>query len=646
MDRQIHTTETVRLTQIILMALALLLVAEPRALSQEPPGMPSPDMAAPAEPLGEPSMVPEAAALPDPTAAPTAAPAETAAPVTQINAQSDVGTVTASPDTMIIPLGEEQDRSMFETAEGQNLINVTVENETLENVVNMFARISGANIVTTSADLGGTVTVNLRGVEWRPALSSILDVHNLALTERLPGSGVYTIVPRQPDAMEPLQVQTVFLKFTTVGEMAPLVRSMIATVSNAAVSDFPSRNAMVVKTSEGNMREIDELIKQMDVAGRQVVVETKFMELSDGASKQLGIRWDSLEAWGATLRLDPLNYARGVTRGSTRSETSTDDLTRKDRRDQDGRKLNDPVSPLPLPVPEGADPEYLLVNTDPSYSRISTDSRAQTTTYAKSSSEAQAAVLEMADFQAIISALNRTEGVTTISNPKLVVASGSKDAYFTVGDREPIIKVEVIRGTQDSPGDTITAELDTAINTEYIKQGYLETGIHLEVIPVVKTDDLIEATITPKLVRRILPDKVVGDNSWPRIAVKQINTTFTLRSGQTVAIGGLTDNTDDKKVTKIPLLGDIPLLGKYLFSHTADVKRQVETIIFVTLSMAEAEALYRESGIPEEAELVHREILRREHRQVAFDEELSDMRKAAEDEATERTRVRLLNRPR
>lgn len=551
---------------------------------------------------------------------------------------------TTPPENMLIPLATPEDRGLLETAEGENLINVTVENETLENVVNMFARISGANIVTTSADLGGTVTVNMRAVAWKPALSAILDVHNLALAEKLPGSGVYTIVPKTGESQEPLRVEPIFLKFTTVPDIAPMIRSMIGSVSNAAVSELASRNAIVVKTTEANMLEIHKLVGQMDVAGRQVVVETKFMELADGISKKLGIRWDSLDEWGGTLQLDPLDYARSVTRTESRSETDTFNGTYKKRYDQDGNLLNDPVSVLQLP--DGTVPPFLLLNTDPSTQLLQTETTSAGTTYDKSSSEAQAAVLEMDDFQAVISALNKTEGVTTISNPKLVVASGSRDAYFTVGDREPIIKVEVTRGTEDSPGDTITAELDTSITTEYIKQGYLETGIHLEVIPVVKTENLIEATITPKLVRRVLPDKVVGDNSWPRIAVKQINTTFTLRSGQTVAIGGLTDNLDDKKVSKVPFLGDIPLIGKYLFSHSADIKRQVETIIFVTLSMAEADTLYQEAGIPEEAELVHKQMIRRTHRQEAFEAELEDMRKAAEMESHERARNRLLKRPR
>jgi type IV pilus assembly protein PilQ len=595
------------------------------------------DAAAPTAPIGGESLPSNVEAAAAPAAEAPAAPEQaTASPSTE----------PSTPLDEVIPFEEDEPAGRIESAEGDNLINVTVENETLENVVNMFARISGANIVTTSADLGGTVTVSLRGVAWKPALSSILDVHNLSLTEKMPGSGVYTIVPKPPDAQEPLTVQTLFLNFTTVADMSPMVRSMVGSISNSAVSDFPTRNAMVIKSTEANIAEIQDLVKQMDVPGRQVVVETKFIELSDSASKKLGIRWDSLDAWGTTLTLDPYNYARNITRGDNRTATDTSTDDRTEAYDESGNRLYDPRSVTFLDLdPENPDDGIIVTEvTDPSVelSRVKTTS--YNDTYSKTQTEGHAALLEVDQFKAIISALNKTDGVSTISNPKLVVASGSPDAYFTVGEREPIIKVEVTKGTQDSPGDTITAQLDTTITTDYIKQGYLETGIHLQVVPVVKTDDLIEATITPKLIRRVLPDKVVGENSWPRIAVKQIQTTFTLRSGQTVAIGGLTDNTDDKKVSKIPLLGDIPLIGKYLFSHTAEIKSQVETVIFVTLSLAEADSLYREAGIPDEAELVHKQLIKHERRQTEFDEELESLRDASQEETAERARSRLLKR--
>ncbi|MDA0991002.1 MAG: hypothetical protein O3A51_09650 [Verrucomicrobia bacterium] len=598
------------------------------------------------------------------------------------------GGYEADMESDLIPLAAEApDTAGFDSTD-ENLINVSVENETLENVVNMFARISGANIVTTSADLQGTVTVNLRGVKWKPALGSILDVHELSLIEKIPGSGVYSIVPKTPESSAPLVVKSLFLNFTTVAEISPIVRTMMGSVSNATISPFPSRNAIVIRTTEANMAEIVGLVEQMDVPGDQVIVETMFMELTDSASKQLGIRWDSLEQFGMALQAGPLTYGREVNRlagrnvdgngqpivtdelfnnieyldesGRLRTSSDVENKLYDVNGDQFARRTFEVFDPTP-DDPGNGDTE-IIVNEEPTRIRSSestrnsnlTESRSSRSTqnntivdaFTKAIAETQTAVLDFDTFNIVLSALKRTDGVSVVSNPKLIVASGSEDAYFKVGDQEPIIRTEITQGTQDSPGDTIVAELDTSINTGYITDGYLETGIHLKVIPVVKTDDLIEASIEPKLVRRLFPDKVVAGNSWPRIAVKELKTTFTLRSGQTVAIGGLTDTSDDQKTSKVPLLGDIPLIGKYLFSHTANIKSQVETIIFVTLSMADAEGLYEEAGIPSRGELVHGKLIEDRQRREKFEADLEDMRDAAEEESAKRVKERLLKRRR
>jgi type II secretory pathway component GspD/PulD (secretin) len=224
--------------------------------------------------------------------------------------------------------------------------------------------------------------------------------------------------------------------------------------------------------------------------------------------------------------------------------------------------------------------------------------------FAQTISQNKAAILDVDGFDVVISALKRAEGVTVVSNPKIIVSSGQTNAFFSVGVREPIIKKTIKRGTIDSPGDEIIANLDTQISTDFIRNGYLNTGIELRVIPVVKTDELIEAKIIPSL-RRKVGEKTVEGNSWPVISVKEIATQFTLRSGQTVAIGGLTDTVTDREVSSIPVLGAIPIIGKYLFSHEKDVKKQSETIIFVTLSLADASIIKDDAAIPLHSQLIY-----------------------------------------
>ncbi len=526
-------------------------------------------------------------------------------------------------------------------------ITIDLRDVELRDVIMLFSRMEGVNLIAATSNLNLQVSAKLDDVEWRPALQSILSVHNMAMKETPPGSGVYQIIDRPPDAPDPLVVQTLFLRYATVNEVRGVIQNMLP--SDAQLSVFPSRNAMVLRSTEANIAEIESVIKELDIQQRQVCVETQFFELNDEASKQLGIRWDSLEEFGLRLDAGPFDWTDEITRERTRS----DSLTRSDTRgssdvltryyDVDGR-----------PYESEENLSFVENPGDSSYTRVSertptrefTDSvdLSQTASsevsdlFAQTISQNKAAILDVDGFNVVISALRTADGVSVVSNPKIIVSSGQTNAFFSVGTREPIIKKTIKRGTVDSPGDEIVANLDTQISTDFIRNGYLNTGIELRVVPVVKTEELIEAEIVPSL-RRKVGDKTVEGNTWPIISVKEISTQFTLRSGQTVAIGGLTDTSSNKQVTSIPVLGAIPIIGKYLFSHEKDVKELSETIIFVTLSLADAATINTDAGIPVRSELIHekkRELDARakmlhEKRMQIEEEETSDSQVKVED---------------
>jgi type IV pilus assembly protein PilQ len=575
------------------------------------------------------------------------------APQAEAAAPAPLPAPTAEPEPAE-PIGEpEAPKGVVQPSGKGDLINVAVDNETLENVVNMFTRITGANIVATATNLGGTVTVNLKDVEWKAALSSILQLHQLALAETMPGSGVYSIVPKPPIEEQPLVVETLFLKHISAVELRPVLMNTLAAVTNATMTELSSRNALVVRTTEPNLRELKKMVETMDIPSKQVCVETKFVELDESASKQLGIRWDSLSEFGVRLGVGPFTYDRNTTKNKQSSDerTTEDSKSRSDTTTRaflsDGTEYDRVVIQQRESPPGSGNfiEETITLPTRELNTRDSSQEQHKTRDFEDFSrviEESQAAILNMDTLNVVLSALKKTEGVQVISNPKILVTSGSTNAWFSVGGREPIIKVERKEGTQDSPGDKITAQLDTEIDTEYIKEGYLNTGIQLKVLPVVKTDSMIESIIEPKLVRLAGYTSQIEGNKWPIIDVKEISTKFTLASGQTVAIGGLTDTRDDKKTSKVPLLGDIPLIGKYLFSHTADVKSQTETIIFVTLSLADPLNLRDDAGMPSNAELVHKNQIRAKIRQQELAEEIKQLEQAVEQERARKSRSKMI----
>lgn len=640
------------------MAVFLLCTVLFAALStaQQPAGAPSRELPLPVE-------------AEKPALAPVPAPAEPAAPVKMIE---EVEEVEAIPEDKkneeddegeFIPLdtGEETDIKVSDSAEAgkdrPELINISVDNETLENVLHMFTKMSGINIIATATNLTGRVTVNLTEVEWQPALSSILAMHNLAIVEKIPGSSVYSVVDKPEGAPEPMKVETLSLKFTTSSEVQPVIKSMLT--PGGEVTDFASRNTLVVRSTASNLGEIRELLKNIDIPSKQVCIEAKFMELSDEATKELGIQWDSLASFGVSLQAGPFSSSETTERTKTSGQQSSR-WSYKSQVDRASHYTDVYGAPLELTYTPGytedTDSETLSGQsfsvqgaTAPTLTSLKTQDDGEyyaddiMDSFTKTITEEQSLVLEMDALDMVLSALQGTEGVSVISNPKMIVANGTTNAFFRVGERWPIVKTTVEAGTTDSPGDTIEAGLDTDIKTEYIEGGYLRTGIELLVIPVVKTEDMIQAEIIPTLTTKT-GDKTVGNNSWPEITVKEIRTRFTLKSGQTVAIGGLTGTTESKETSKIPLLGDIPVIGKYLFSYEKDYKGQTETIIFVTLTMAEPASLYKEAGVPEEADLVYKKMLERDAFRRKRDAELQQLKeaeKAEMDEEREKARNQL-----
>jgi len=226
-------------------------------------------------------------------------------------------------------------------------------------------------------------------------------------------------------------------------------------------------------------------------------------------------------------------------------------------------------------------------------------------------------VLSAADFQLVLSALKQMNGISVVSNPKIIVAN-EEPATIHIGQTERPFVSSV------TPGQQGIAPVVT-----YNPGEPVDLGVKLTVTPTVNTASNITVKIEPELTRFLSDAVAPNGQTYPIIAKKTISTVFALDSGKTVAIGGLTETSDREITSKIPLLGDIPLLGKYLFSHSHKEKAQEETIIFVTVGLAMPDSLLRESGLPEDTELTRRHIIAGEAKRRALLAEIDKLREAA-----------------
>ena len=525
-----------------------------------------------------------------------------------------------------------EDVEIEEGPGGEEMITISLDNAPLADVVRMFSRISGANIVA-GTNLQGSVTVSMHDVPWQPALGAILDSVNLVLVEKQ--NSIYSIISKRDLAAEPVQMETIFLNYTSVSNVVPVVQRMLV-ATNGSVSAFPSANALVVQETASRLSAIRGTVKQIDKPRPQVYIEAKFIELNDKAIENLGVNWQVLKGYNVGVKPSG-TYSRGLVRDisdttvtdasieNRRTRTSTSTLGRNDVRfDSSGSVESSEGSfdaslvgrnAIPTVTREEDEEGNVTIITElqdvrPVFENMSDsenetiseaiDTASKTTSRLDSdvTTRLLSAVLSADELALTLSALKETDGVEVVSNPKIIVANG-ETARIHVGVSQP----NVTAVPQGDTGDRFAYALDSALP-------YIEIGVKLDVTPTVNTEENITVKIIPELSRK-LGDLEVGGAigiSYPITSIRKIETEFQIESGKTVAIGGLTETRDRDSRNTVPVLGQIPVLGKYLFSHKSTKVVQDEVIIFVTVGMASPNTLVEVSGIPSEASLIHRHL--------------------------------------
>ena len=170
-------------------------------------------------------------------------------------------------------------------------------------------------------------------------------------------------------------------------------------------------------------------------------------------------------------------------------------------------------------------------------------------------------------FQAILSAFASKNLVNIISTPHIVVLDG-KSANINVGTQVPVV-------TSESTSPDLAAGNQPSILRNI---QYRSTGVNLNVTPTITSQGKLRIKVNQSLseVQGYAP----GLNS-PIILNRSINTEVTLRSGETVLLGGLISETEGGGENKVPGLGDIPILGN-LFKIRSKERKKTELIIEIT----------------------------------------------------------------
>ncbi len=166
--------------------------------------------------------------------------------------------------------------------------------------------------------------------------------------------------------------------------------------------------------------------------------------------------------------------------------------------------------------------------------------------------------------------------INDLATPRIRVRNKEK-AKFLVGDRLPVISTAAVPGTGTTAGTTASSAVYNT-NVQYV-----EVGIKIEVEPTIYAD----GEVAIKLALEVSsnggqnPEAAKTGTIAYTISTRSVNTVLRLKDGQTEIIGGLIQDQDRAAATRIPGLGDIPLLGR-LFGLETDTKNKKEIILSIT----------------------------------------------------------------
>lgn len=397
-------------------------------------------------------------------------------------------------------------------------------------VLQIIADFTGMNMVTSDA-VQGSVTLRLQNVPWDQALDIVLRSKGLAMRQI---GNVIMVAPaveiaarekqefeshKQLQELAPLYSDMIQVNYAKATEIAALLKakenSMLSERGNVTVDQ--RTNTLLIRDTAEKLADIRKLIAKLDVAVRQVLIESRVVVANDDFSRDLGVR---MGVTGARS-----NGQNGVIVGSGTLE-GTDTMVG--------------TAPLPVSFP-------LLDN------RLNVNLPAAST----SGTPGQIALAVLGRDYLLdleLSAMQAEGRGEVISTPRVVTANQNQ-ATIEQG-------VEIPYLTAASSGAT-TVQFKKAV-------------LGLTVKPQITPDDriILDLTVSKDSVGAIF-------QGVPSVNTRQLGTQVLVSNGETVVLGGIYEQERADNVSKVPFLGDIPLLGA-LFRQSAKLDKKNELLIFVT----------------------------------------------------------------
>ena len=450
------------------------------------------------------------------------------------------------------------------------------ENTDIQKVIDTIAKISGANIAV-APEVKGTVTVRLKNIPWRDALESVVKTLGYVVVEEK--RGILRVVPPS-NVQQDLVTETFQLRFARPNS------TYVPFIQSTYIDDLRNRQPMQPGQT---MFSLIDTLKQMltpQVGTLDYVSEQKFVVVKDTRPVIDNIRrtLDLIDTEPAQIQLD----IRFVT--TTNEDVLDVGINPGGSGWTASLGLGQIPTNLPFNLGEGGWDDRLVANPTGDNSGQGRGPFADESLNAGETTVPNVVfgALNFQQVTATLRLLKRDTRSELVQAPQIVTLDHQPATIF-VGEA---IRYAQARVEQGQAGGLLLAleegdESPVSIGFQLLTTPHVVPGTDKIVMQVIPQRTSLSGTGNSPLAPAGFDVFTIGSGgsegviALPRVASSTLSTTVLLRSGQTAVLGGLKTKTQSETITKLPLLGDIPVLG-YLFKGKSRQDTMTTLLVFIT----------------------------------------------------------------
>ena len=424
-------------------------------------------------------------------------------------------------------------------------ISIDFRNTPIEDVIRIMAEQADVDIIK-SPNVIGNVTATLTNVPLEEALDNILAAHGYGYVT---GENMIRISPFDEitQKAESLTSKIYRITYTDVTEVENALKKFIS--KRGSLSSNPGTSNIIVTDTESTIKAIDTFIEEIDRITPQILVEVRIYDVTSTEGFDIWAEW-------AAGRNNPITT---FTANTDADNIVTNNLT--------GATTTDATTINTTKTTQTAwqDSDAGLAAT--SYTYRKSKPFVGGNFDADTAGTIRLGLLDAVNVDIALNVLRTQVGAKLLANPRILVLD-NETAEFKIVSEIPYTET-----SDTSAGGTMTSTK------------FKEVGVELKVKPHVTRDGMIRLDIIPKFsvvseLGSIIPNGG-GLRGVPTVDAREVDTKALVKDGQTVVLGGLRKRTVSQDISKIPLLGDVPVLGN-LFTSVEEEVETNELIVFLT----------------------------------------------------------------